>query len=39
MEKQTDQKPGAYARRRAHFALAFFAFLAVGLFVWNPDNL
>ena len=28
MEKQTDRRPGAYARRRAHFALAFFALLA-----------
>lgn len=39
MEKQTDARPGAYARRRAHFALIFFALLAVGLFAWNPENL
>jgi len=39
MEKQTDRRPGAYARRRAHFALVFFALMAVGLFAWNPDNL
>ena len=39
MEKQTGARPGAYARRRAHFALAFFAVLAVGLFAWNPENL
>ena len=39
MEKQTDKRPGVYARRRAHFALIFFALLAVGLFAWNPDNL
>ena len=38
-ERQTDRKPGAYARRRAHIALAFFALIAVGLFAWNPDNL
>ncbi|MBW8791212.1 MAG: TIGR00701 family protein, partial [Rhizobium leguminosarum] len=25
MEKQTDRRSGVYARRRAHFALAFFA--------------
>ena len=39
MEKQTDRRSGAYARRRAHFALAFFALMAIGLFAWNPDNL
>ncbi|AJD43347.1 hypothetical protein RGR602_CH04051 [Rhizobium gallicum bv. gallicum R602sp] len=39
MERQTDQRPGSYARRRAHFALVLFALLAVGLFVWNPDDL
>jgi len=39
MEKQTDEKPGAYARRRAHFAILFFGLLAVGLFLWNPDDL
>lgn len=39
MEKQTDRRSGAYARRRAHFALAFFALMAVGLFALNPDNL
>ncbi|APO69750.1 hypothetical protein IE4872_CH04170 [Rhizobium gallicum] len=39
MERQTDQRPGSYARRRAHFALALFVLLAVGLFVWNPDDL
>jgi protoporphyrinogen IX oxidase len=38
-EKQTDERPGAYARRRAHFAIAFFILLAIGLFAWNPDNL
>lgn len=37
--KQTDRRSGAYARRRAHFALAFFALMAIGLFAWNPDNL
>jgi putative membrane protein len=39
MEKQTDERPGSYARRRAHFALAFFALLGIGLFSWNPANL
>ncbi|TCR90222.1 protoporphyrinogen oxidase HemJ [Rhizobium sp. BK376] len=39
MEKQTDARPGNYARRRAHLAIAFFVVLAVGLFVWQPDNL
>ncbi|MFF0947254.1 protoporphyrinogen oxidase HemJ [Rhizobium leguminosarum] len=39
MEKQTDRRSGAYARRRAHFALASFALMAIGLFAWNPDNL
>jgi protoporphyrinogen IX oxidase len=38
-EKQTDERPGSYARRRAHLAIAFFVFLAVGLFVWQPENL
>jgi putative membrane protein len=39
MERQIDEKPGAYARRRAFIAIAFFVLLAVGLFVWNPDTL
>lgn len=39
MEKQTDGRAGGYARRRAHFAVAFFVFLAVALFIWRPDNL
>lgn len=39
MERQTDPRPGAYARRRAHFSVAVFAVLAIGLFIWNPDNL
>lgn len=39
MERQTDPKTGARARRRAHFALAFFVLLAIALFVWSPDNL
>jgi putative membrane protein len=39
MERQTDPRPGAYARRRAHFSVAVFVVLAIGLFIWNPDNL
>lgn len=39
MERQTDARHGAYARRRAHIAIAFFVLLAVGLFAWHPDNL
>ncbi|KRB62964.1 hypothetical protein ASE04_01970 [Rhizobium sp. Root708] len=39
MERQTDERPGTYARRRAHFAILFFLLLAVGLFAWNPDTL
>jgi len=39
MEKQIDAKPGAYARRRAHLAIAFFVLLAAGLFIWQPDDL
>lgn len=39
MDKQTDGRPGGYARRRAHFALAFFVLLAAVLFIWRPDNL
>ncbi len=39
MERQTDERPGTYARRRAHFAILLFALLAVGLFAWNPDTL
>jgi putative membrane protein len=39
MEKQTDARPGIYARRRAYLAVAFFMVLGVGLFAWNPDNL
>jgi putative membrane protein len=39
MERQIDEKPGAYARRRAFLAVVFFGLLAVGLFVWNPDTL
>ncbi|WP_283195852.1 protoporphyrinogen oxidase HemJ [Rhizobium sp. AN80A] len=39
MERQIDERPGSYARRRAFIAIAFFVALAVGLFVWNPDTL
>jgi putative membrane protein len=39
MERQTDARPGNYARRRAYVAIAFFILLAVGLFIWQPDNL
>ncbi|QFY61831.1 protoporphyrinogen oxidase HemJ [Rhizobium grahamii] len=39
MERQTDERPGTYARRRADFAILFFVVLAVGLFAWNPDTL
>jgi protoporphyrinogen IX oxidase len=39
IDKQTDQRPGRYAGRRALIAILVFMLLAVGLFVWNPDNL
>jgi protoporphyrinogen IX oxidase len=39
MDRQTDERPGAYARRRAHIAIAFFAVLAIGLFFWHPADL
>jgi putative membrane protein len=38
-ERQTDERPGNYARRRAHIAIAFFVLLAAGLFIWQPENL
>lgn len=39
IEKQTDRRPGSYARRRAFIAIFVFLLLAGGLFAWNPDNL
>jgi putative membrane protein len=39
MDRQTDERPGAYARRRAYIAIAFFAILSIGLFSWHPANL
>lgn len=39
MDRQTDERPGAYARRRAHIAIGFFAVLAIGLFAWHPADL
>jgi protoporphyrinogen IX oxidase len=38
-EKQTDERPGSYARRRAHFALIAFTLVAAGLFIWAPLDL
>lgn len=38
-DRQADPRAGSYARRRAFIAIFIFVLLAVGLFVWNPDNL
>jgi putative membrane protein len=39
MEKQTDSRPGNYARRRASLAIVLFIVLAAGLIIWRPDDL
>ena len=39
MDRQTDAKPGRFARQRAFLAIFVFLLLAIGLFVWNPDDL
>lgn len=38
-ERQTDEKPGRRAKRRAFVALAVFVALLVAVFFWQPDDL
>ncbi|MGE7370518.1 protoporphyrinogen oxidase HemJ [Neorhizobium sp. NPDC001467] len=38
-ERQTDEKPGRRARRRALTALSVFVILLAGVFSWRPDDL